>query len=408
MQFTTTTGIKQSNKIKILRYVRCQEETTQPEIAKALKISRPTVSTLVEELVNDGYIQIRGIGTSTFHGGKRPKLLAFHHGGKGIITIHINYEIIDGALLDLKANVLFRIKMKVKHKEKNNILTEIYNIISELLGKADELNIPVQGIGVGCPGLVDTHSGTILHSVNFEEINNLELGKFISDKFQITVLIDNEDHNLALAEHCFGVGTGSKSFVSLVTDVGIGAGILIGNKIYRGIDNSFGEIGHTTINFEGPRCHCGNNGCWETYASSNALLRQIKEKFECTEILKKLLHSPDELTVSHIVEAVEQGDQVVEKIAVYNLGRYLGLGIVNIVNTFNPEMVIIHGTVTDLGEKLRIRIESYVKEKALPIPGSRVKIKFSDLGNNAHIIGAGALILMEMFDRPELLFHSKQ
>lgn len=405
MQYTTASDIKQLNKINILNFIREKEETTQPEIAKALGISKPTVSALVEELISDDYIHIRGIGSSTIHGGKRPKLLAFNHIGKSILSIHINAEVTDGALLDLKANILFRIKVKSKLNEgKQKILTSVSDIISELFSKAKELNMPIKGIGIGCPGLVEIETGTILHSVNFKELNNLELGKFITEKFRTTVLVDNEDNNLALVEH-FGVGKGAKSLVSLITDVGIGAGILLDNQVFRGIDNSFGEIGHTIIDFEGNLCHCGNRGCWETYASSSALLREVIAHFEQTSILKKLVISPEDVTVEDIVEAVKMGDQVVRRIAIHDLGKFLGYGIVNIVNTFNPELVVIHGKITELGEELRESIYSCVQERALSIPGKRVEIVFSDLGSNGHILGAGALILNEMFNRPELLFN---
>jgi N-acetylglucosamine repressor len=408
MQLTlTTTDVRQSNKIKILKFVREHEETTKPEISKALGISRPTVSTVVDDLIKDGYMQIRGIGNSTEHGGKRPQLIAFRAGGRGIISIHVGVEMIDGAFLDLNASIQFRIKVKTKPQEgKERILTDIFETITLLFKKADEFNVPVLGIGVGCPGLINTNSGTIIKSVNFKELNNIKLGELISKKFNKRVLVDNEDHNLALAEKWFGIGSHTNTFVSLMTDVGIGAGIIIENEIHRGIDNSFGEIGHTMINMEGPLCHCGNNGCWETYASSNALLKKIKEQIDHTEVLRGLVKTSEELSLSHIVEALQKGDKIVEKTAIHELGKYLGLGIVNTVNTFNPEMVIIHGSITELGEKLIIEIDKWVKEKALPTAGSRVKIKFSKLGYNAHIIGAGALVIKEMFDQPEYLFNT--
>lgn len=407
MQNTMTiTDIRQRNKLKVLRFVIEKEETTMPEIGKALGISRPTVSTLVDELIKDNYIKILGIGHSTDQGGKRPQLLSFYPRGRGIISVHVGVQLIDVALIDLQANVLFRIREKTKpYDGKDKIVGFIKESISELFKKANTENIPVLGIGVGCLGLVETSTGKIINSVHFQEMNGLNLGELLSERFCTPVVIDNECHNLALAEKLFGAGKKNRTFISLVTDVGIGAGIIINNQIYRGIDNSFGEIGHTIVNFEGPSCHCGNNGCWELYASSNALLNRAFQEYEHTTALKSIVSNPGHIEVCDIVKALELGDEVVRSFAIKELGKYIGLGISNTVNTFNPELVIIHGEMTELGHELKSEIEKWVKEKALPTPAGRVRIIFSDLGANANIIGGGALVISELFEKPEYLFN---
>lgn len=400
----TATDIRHSNKVRILEFIKLKTETTKPEIAKELKISVPTVSNLVDSLMKDGFVKEIGKGESTFYGGKRPQLLTFNPLSRGIVAIHISSTIITGALIDLHANSLFKIQKSIKGCSGKEGLSVIDNIVAELLKVSEELGLEVIGIGGGVPGLVDQTSGTIQKSIHFNDLTGINLGELLSSKFHLPVWIDNEDNNLALAEKWLGLGKDVNSFVSLITDVGIGSGIIIDNQLVRGVDNSFGEVGHTIISFDGPICSCGNRGCWETYASSSALLKQIEYQLEYTSVLVNLIKQNESLTVKQIVKAIELGDHLVEKIAIKELGKYLGLGIVNLINIFNPEMVILFGDINQLGNRLLDEIRNWVEERALRVPANRVQIKFSSLGENAHILGAGALVNMEAFNKPEYLF----
>lgn len=400
----TTTHIKNHNKLRILKCIRNFKESTQPEIAKKLKISRPTVSSLIEELIAERYIQISGIGSSTEQGGKRPKLISFNPSSRAIISIHIGVEIMDGALLDLDANILFRIKVDTQPQDgQKKVLEKIFDIAEQLFKKVEELNITVLGIGIGSPGLIDTDSGTILNSSNFSILNNVKIGQLFTEKFNKPIWIENECRNLALAENLFGVGRNTENFVSLTTDIGIGAGIIINNQIIRGANNSFGEIGHTIIMKDGPLCRCGNRGCWETLASSSALLNRVSEQINKTSQLKEMISSERGLSIPLIIKAVQQGDQAVWHM-VYEFAEFLSIGIVNIVNIFNPQIIFIHGEISELGAKLIEQIENKIKEKALPTPASRVKIKYSTFGRDANIIGSAALVIKELFDDPDYFF----
>ncbi|WP_047151822.1 ROK family transcriptional regulator [Aneurinibacillus tyrosinisolvens] len=397
--------VKQSNKLSVLQFIRHRGETTQPEISRELSVSRPTVSTLVDELISEGYIRVTGIGTSTDQGGKRPKLIAFNPRGGGIIALHLTVNMLSGALLDLSANLLFEQKIPMTPRiSRDHLLTRILQMTEHLFHKAEEFKISVRGIGVGCPGLIETSTGTILTAANFEAINNFPIGDSLASRFQTPVWVDNECRNLGLAEKIFGLGQDVNTFVSLMTDIGIGAGIIIDNQILRGKDDSFGEVGHATIQMDGPLCQCGNRGCWEVYASSNALLTKVAQEMPKTIVLKNMIIAEDELSIQRIIEAIEKGDTVVEQMAIDELGKYLGVGITNLVNAMNPELIVIHGEMVNLGQPLLQRIEREIQQRALPVPKARVRIKFSELGREANIIGSGALVLQELFNDPEYLF----
>lgn len=400
--------IKLSNKTRILEFVRNQGQTTKPEIAKELDISRPTVSALVDELIEEGFLEDAGIGRSTELGGKRPKIIAFRPSGGGIIAVHIGIEMLDMALIDLSAHILFRLQIKNQPGiSKEEILRTLMDNTAKLIDKGKAMNLSIMGIGVGSPGVIERSSGTIRIASHFHVLNDTHLGELLKKTFQVPVWVDNECSNLGLAEQWFGIGQAS-NFVTLMTDIGIGAGIVINDQIMRGADASFGEIGHTTIHFEGPNCRCGNRGCWEMYASSGALIHRVAERLHETTHLKRKVSVKDELTVHLIAEALKQGDRVVEQLAIHELGYYLGIGLVNIVNTFNPELIIIHGAMTELGEPLLARLYREIQTRALPTPASRVEIKFSTLKQDANILGAGALVLKELFDSPAYLFSAER
>jgi N-acetylglucosamine repressor len=400
-----TLDIKQSNKMNVLQYIRQHKESTKPEIAKELGYSAPTVSKLVDELVEISYVKINGRGTSTDQGGKRPKLFAFNPMGGSIVALHVGVKTIEVALLNLEGEVLFHISEKIKTKDSSDKIIEIIeNYIEMLMNKSAERGLRTLAIGIGCPGLVEFATGTILKSYNINALENVQLGTRLRQRFDCPVWIDNECNNLALAEKWFGEGGAHGTAINLLTEAGIGSGIIIDHQLIRGEDNSFGEVGHTVIDINGPVCYCGNQGCWEIFASTEALLKRMERTKEQSDYLRNTIGIEAELNLTIISEAIQQGDPWVKQIAIAELGKYLAIGIVNMVNIFNPNSIIIHGEMKILGSSLLEEITKWVQKMALPVPSSRVQIKFSKLGDNAHIIGAGALCIKELFESPDELF----
>jgi N-acetylglucosamine repressor len=400
-----TLDIKQSNKMNVLQYIRQHKESTKPEIAKKLGYSAPTVSKLVDELVEISYVKINGRGTSTDQGGKRPKLFAFNPMGGSIVALHVGVKTIEAALLNLEGQVLFHISEKLKKKNGSDKIVEmIENCIEILFKKSNEMSLRTLGIGIGCPGLVEFATGTILKSYNINVLENVQLGKLLKQKFNCPIWIDNECNNLALAEKWFGDGGAHGTAINLLTEAGIGAGIIIDHQLIRGEDNSFGEVGHSVIDINGPVCHCGNQGCWEIFASTKALLSRLEETRGQSDYLRNHLGMEEEINLMIISEAIQHGDPWVKQIAIEELGKYLAIGIVNIVNMLNPNSIIIHGEMKILGSLLLEEISKWVQKLALPVPSSRVRIKFSKLGDNAHVIGAAALCIKELFESPDELF----
>ncbi|RAV22470.1 ROK family protein [Paenibacillus contaminans] len=451
---------KRTNKLNILQIVRHSGETTKPALAKVLGISMPTSSSLVDELIGEGFLQISGIGASTEQGGKKPKLITLNPQGRYAAALHIGARKVEGAVVDLLGGLHHRLSEPLPpHRTQQAVGRALSAVAGRVLELARSADMPVVGIGVGLPGLVDRHKGPTT-AVNFSEVNGLRIDREL-EPFGLPVWIDNECRNSALAEQWFGLGRQKRNFVSLFTDGGIGAGFLIDGQMVRGMDESFGEIGHTVVQMDGRPCRCGNHGCWETYASSDALLETVRDRLHEADWLNARVTSGEPLTVALIVQALERSntgalreaeashsegddsagnradqadfvgsseshaDQTVfrgspesennlaagtnrEKrviqAAINELGDYLAVGLGNIVNLFNPELIVIHGEMTMLGEPLLSRVRQSLLGRALPAAAARADIRFTGFGEHANLIGAGSLAWRETFDEPELLF----
>jgi len=398
------TDIKYSNKLNVLQYLRMQKEVTKPDIAKAFELSAPTASKLVDELVAEGYAKLNGRGMSTDQGGKRPKLFAFNPMGGAIVSLHIGVRMIEAALINLEAKVLYRITETIKPgDDTEKLIQKINACIEEILRMSAGDKLKVLAIGMGCPGVVDFGTGKIVTAYGLQKLEQAELGEMLGLKFGYPVWIDNECNNLALAEQWFGEGETSGTMINLMIEEGIGAGIIIENQMIRGESNSFGEVGHMVIDLNGLPCSCGNRGCWEQYVSIDALLAQAAEAHAHSPYLREQASRPEDITIPLLAQALQQGDEAVKRV-VAGLIRHLAIGISSLVNIFNPTQVILHGSLQPLANAILGELPDLVRGMALPAPAKRTAIRFSSMGKDAHLIGAATLGIKGVFESPESLF----
>lgn len=284
------------------------------------------------------------------------------------------------------------------HTKPNRNYTEIIKDIALLINKLmEELNIStkqVLGIGIGSPGTPDVKNGILLYSNNLNFINvpiKDELGKY----FDLPIYLDNDANVAALAESEFGASKDVQNSVLLTLGTGIGGGIIINNGIYSGFNNAGSELGHMVIVYNGIECSCGQNGCYEKYASASALVTQtIKAaKKNGSSIINKLVNSDyDKVNAKTVFEAQKLNDKTADNIINQYL-EYLAIGIVNIINVLFPEYIIIGGGLGNEGENLLVPLRKVVKEKVYSSPSIKpTQIVGAKLGNSAGIIGAAMLV----------------
>ncbi len=296
------------------------------------------------------------------------------------IGIDIGGTEIKAGIVNEKGKILKEILIETETKcKKKKMLESIEKIIRKLDSKE------IKGIGIGFAGDVDEKKGQINQSPNIPCMNNVFLVKELKKKFKKKIFLQNDATLMALAEALKGNAKKYNIVVGLTAGTGIGSGIIINKKIYSG-NNNITEIGHTTINFNGPKCSCGNFGCLEQFVGIKPLMRLTERRMELfPSKLKKMWP----LTPKKVDQAAKKGDKVALTV-LKETGIYLGIGLANIVNFFNPEAIVLGGGLSNSN----ILIREAVKEmkKRVFRKARNTKILKAGFGNKAGIVGAAFLV----------------
>jgi len=319
--------------------------------------------------------------------------------------MEIGVDFILAILTDFKAHVLWRHREDTDQAEgQEAILAKGFDVVRQALAVGESTHSPVLGIGVGVPGLVDVSSGTLLFAPNLKW-RDVPLREVFSREFDVPVFVDNDANVAALGERYFGVAQGSKDFVYLSIGVGLGGGIVLDGQLYRGIGGYAGEIGHMTIMSDGERCNCGNRGCWETLVSQTAVVNRVRKALEAenaSRVSQLVKGQLERISIPIIVEAAEEGDEAARQ-ALEETGVYLGIGIANLINAFNPELIIFGGVMSLASDYLLPAIEKTLEERSLAWPRRMARVMASSYGPDACVMGGVALVLHDILSRPALI-----
>ena len=251
----------------------------------------------------------------------------------------------------------------------------------------------VSSIGVGTPGSVNKDNGYIEFANNLG-FNQVPAKKMLEERLGKTVFLDNDANCAALGEAIAGVGKGVGNFVAVTLGTGVGSGIIVNGKIVGGVNYAGGEMGHTVIMINGKQCNCGRKGCWEQYASATALIAQTKEAM-LKNIESKMWQitngSIDNVSGRTAFDAMRLGDEAAKEVC-DNYIYYVSVGIINIINTFQPEFVCIGGGISHEGDTILNPIKKHIDNERYSIHASKqTKIVAAELGNDAGIFGAALL-----------------
>ena len=297
------------------------------------------------------------------------------------------------ALVDREGTVLD------KHKEATvaaggheRVIAKLIVNINRQRENAGRLGRTVIAVGVGAPGVIHEQTGVVVKSPNFPDWNNLPLRKTLELELGIPVIIENDANAAALGEQWRGAGSGIKSMIFLTLGTGVGGGIILGGRIWHGADGMAGEVGHMTISPDGRPCGCGNTGCLEMYASSRGIVMTFGEIWSQQDAAAPL---PTGITSEQVYQAARSGDHIAVR-AMQDMGRSLGIGIANLINIFNPEMVVIGGGVRDAWDLFIDATRDEIRRRAFEYPAERTKIVPSVLGDDAGMVGAAAVALQKI------------
>lgn len=274
------------------------------------------------------------------------------------------------------------------------VIERILGSIDGLLARADLPPSSLPAVSLAVAGAIDSRGGVVTASPNLPGWRNIPLRGMVQEETGLETFLLNDASAAALGEYRFGVGKGVDDLLYLTVSTGIGGGIIIDGKLYTGVSGSAGELGHMTIDVNGPYCNCGNTGCLEVLASGKAVAREAQKAIAqgAKSIMLELAEGePQNITAKTVSEAAQKGDALAA-VVISRAATYLGVGMVNLVNAFNPGMIIVGGGMAKMGDILLDTARKVVAERAFHLPTREVRIVQSQLGDEAAVLGAAAFV----------------
>lgn len=396
--------MKQLNISVVLKAVMSQGALSRADIAKITGLTPASITNITKELMERGYLVQSRIGKSS--GGRPPIILELNPDARYIIGINIGVGKIEVVVSNIVADILIKktIDLKDEDRTKDNVINIIVSLVNEVIIESCIDKGKVIGLGIAMHGIVNALTGISEYSPYYGW-RNVDIKKEIEEKIKYPVFLDNDVRAMALGESWFGIGKERENFVVINVSNGIGAGIIINNKPYYGVNFSAGEIGHIVVKSNGEICNCGNYGCLETVASNSSIVKRVNDllsKCDDSSLLDR--NNIEKLTIKDICYAAKAGDKIALE-AVNEAATYIGMAISNLINILNPEDIIMVGELFKDNPDALQAVRDEVRKKALKLSGETVRITKSSLGDDAAVIGAVTLVIKEMFKGEKIVFN---
>jgi predicted NBD/HSP70 family sugar kinase len=385
----TSRDIRTANRYEVLRQIIAESPTSRQELAAATGLSLATVATLVGELLD--LRMLTEVGFEDSAGGRPRGLVAVNTTGGALIGVDIAETYVRVELFDLGLNVLARAAehMRPGESRPEQVVGHVTTAVGSVVAQAGIEGARVLGVGVSVPGQVDRVTGVAEYAPNWDW-HDVPLLDLLTEHIAYPLHLDNPLRACAVAELWFGAVRGHGNAVVVNLGTGVGAGLVIGGAVHRGVSNSAGEWGHTTLVLDGRLCHCGNRGCVETYVGAPGIMLNLEE----LDPGGTLLHPEDQTaTVDALARGVAAGDPVAVRV-VRDMARYLGASISDLVNLLNPEIVVLSSWVAaTLGEPLVAEVREAVARHALKRPLAATEIVLSPIPGDPVCLGAATFAL---------------
>lgn len=367
----------------MLRTVYEGRQLSRADVARATGLTRTTVSDLVEGLIFGGLVAEAGTGPST--GGKAPILLRVPPDARHLVGVDVDRDRLSGAIVNLHGEVLARDVRDLHGDDGDDALRQLDSLVVGLVDAADR---PLVGVGIGTPGLIDTATGTVKWAVGLDW-RDVPIGERLADLTGLPTVVVNDCQAAAMAEWAFGRHDTSSAMVVVKVGEGIGAGIVLGGRIYTGDGSGAGEIGHTRVTDDEVACRCGGTGCLETVASLRAVLGRAR--LEASSRSDTSLND-EPVTHESLQRAFRAGDPLARQVVLESappMGRVLGA----MIGTLGARDIVLIGLMTDYGEPWLDAVRREAHRSALPLLAERTTIRIGRTGSEAVELGAAAMLM---------------
>lgn len=379
-------------------------QLSRAEIHELTNVQRSEISRLARELITEGRLLPAGRADNPM--GRKQVLLRLNEDLRFVLAVGFDDENVLAAVLDLHLAMRSSVREPaVLDQGKEGLTRQLLALSHQALAKAGVDAKSLVGIGVAGSGLVNSGDGVMVMSSTMEVCKDFHLQEIFEGEFGIPTAVENITRAKTVAERGASAGEAAQNMIYIEYGrTGIGAGIVIEGKLFYGAGYVAGEFGHTHVMEDGPACRCGSFGCLEAIAGAMALesrLRKAIAEGGVSAALALAESDPNKITGWTVLQAAGQGDKICVAI-VEQAGNYLGVGLANLVNLFNPSMIVIDQRLSLAGTGLLDQLTRVIQRKALYHSSQGLTVKFGSLGNEASLIGAGRVALENHFEIPAL------
>lgn len=392
--------LKQTNRKVILNIFRNLGEMSVADLSNMVNLSKPTLMRIIEYYLKKDLVINAGKGNSTEEGGKKPNIYMFNEEGGYAIGMIISANQLDGVITNLKCKVLSRNSMPFKINENfESVLKKIIKMYNLLTNHAQVDRHKIVGFAIGAYGITDYTRGQVIFSPHFPSWgSNINLKDKILENIteDIPVIVDNHIRFQVFAEKNIGLDKEKDNIVAIEAGKGLVAGVIIENEIKRGNNFLIGEIGHMIVDPESKEiCACGGRGCFEAMLSTKRIVEMAKDKFK--EYPDSILAgNPEKININTIFNAANEGDKLA-RVVMDDVIKWFGIGISNIILMYDPQVVIIQGIFTGAGSYLMNNLRERINNISLFSIKRETVIKYSEIGNDAGVLGAASYALLNFF-----------
>lgn len=394
--------VRDVNLSLVLRLIHKQSPISRAQVAVITGLNKSTVSSLVDELIAQKIVHEIGINTG---GAGRPATLLEVNPLTGyMIGVEIGVDFVAAVITNFLGKILWRKREHANPSDgQQKMIDQSLQLAKEALAEGKKKKYNFLGLGLVTPGTVNIEKGILIFAPNLHW-HNVAFGKIFSEQTNLKIFVENDANAAAVAENLFGTAKNAQNFLFVFAGVGIGGGLFLNGKLYRGNHGYAGEIGHLPIMAEPAQtiCHCGNRGCWETYANEYSIIQRVQARLEVkrNSIIPQLMQEQNSaLNIALIKLAADAGDK--EAIDSFSeAGQAMGQGLAGLINIFNPEKIIIGGPLSLAGAYLLPAIKETVGKHSLPNIDQHAEIILSPFGPDASLIGAVAIVAENILTYP--------
>lgn len=381
----------------VINYLLRHRRATMSEIAKEISVSAPTASRILQELMDAGCVQ--DAGKLEIEAGRFPMLFELKPEGGYFVGVDVKRSYINIGLINLQSELLAaEYELPFVLENTPEAVEQICDIIDSFISRTGRQNSEILNINVNIPGRINPATG---HSYTlFGFYQDRALSEVLGERLGTPVSIDNDTRGMAFGEFTQGCGKGTEARSALYVNVswGLGLGMIIDHEIYLGKSGFSGELGHISVYDNQILCHCGKKGCLETEVSGQAMCRKLEARIRLGEssCLSSLVAAGRSITMADLLQACAQEDMLCLQV-LSEIGLQLGKQIANLINIFNPELVIVGGSLADAGGYFTQQIEASVRTYSMSLVTRDTQIATATLGDRSGLIGACMLARTRRF-----------